>query len=189
MSTFNKFLAVALLLGLSPFLLAEELSPRMAFVNFNSLLENHKDVQKFREELNADRKDLRKESNSRLERVREIRTEVESLRKQLEDESVSFDRKGELRKEVNEKVSEGISLEKEHREYVMRRKQAVNAKVVRRMKSITDGIKQLINTYAKENGYDYVIDKSALSVASIPVILYSKDALDITKPLIEKLPK
>ena len=161
---------------------------RIAIIDLESILRQHKEVKKFRDELGKESKELQADSETRLQEVRQAREEVEKLRKQSEDSSVSFARRSELQKEINQKVRAGIALEKEHRSYLARRNQAINARVVRKMKSIVSAVKDVIISYAKENDYDFVFDRTARSGSETSVVLYSKDSFDITKDIIKILP-
>ena len=84
---------------------------------------------------------------------------------------------------------EGIALDRERREYLQRRNQALNEKMVQRMKGILEEIRKLVEEKAKLGNYDYVFDKSGLSTSQVPVLLYTKDATDITASLLKDLNK
>ena len=84
---------------------------------------------------------------------------------------------------------EGIALDRERREFLQRRNQALNEKMVQRMKGILEEIRKLVEEQAKVDNYDYVFDKSGLSTSQVPFLLYTKDATDITAGLLKDLNK
>jgi Skp family chaperone for outer membrane proteins len=84
---------------------------------------------------------------------------------------------------------EGIALDRERREFLQRRNQALNEKMVQRMKGILEEIRKLVEEQAKTDDYDYVFDKSGLSTSQVPFLLYTKDATDITAGLLKDLNK
>jgi Skp family chaperone for outer membrane proteins len=84
---------------------------------------------------------------------------------------------------------EGIALDRERREFLQRRNQALNEKMVQRMKGILEEIRKLVEEQAKVDNYDYVFDKSGLSTSQVPFLLYTKDATDITAGLLKNLNK
>ena len=84
---------------------------------------------------------------------------------------------------------EGIALDRERREFLQRRNQALNEKMVQRMKGILEEIRKLVEEQAKADNYDYVFDKSGLSTSQVPFLLYTKDATDITASLLKDLNK
>ncbi len=84
---------------------------------------------------------------------------------------------------------EGIALDRERREFLQRRNQALNEKMVQRMKGILEEIRKLVEEQAKVDNYDYVFDKSGMSTSQVPFLLYTKDATDITAGLLKNLNK
>ncbi len=67
------------------------------------------------------------------------------------------------------------------------RNQALNERMVQRMKGILEEIRKLVEEQAKKDNYDYVFDKSGLSTSQVPFLLYTKDATDITDVLLKTL--
>jgi Skp family chaperone for outer membrane proteins len=111
------------------------------------------------------------------------------MRKQLDDPSISDSKKQEVYRDWQMKQNEGIALDRERREFLQRRNQALNEKMVQRMKGILEEIRKLVEEQAKNEDYDYVFDKSGLSTSQVPFLLYTKDATDITAVLLEDLNK
>ena len=79
--------------------------------------------------------------------------------------------------------------DRERREFLQRRNQALNEKMVQRMKAILEEIRKLVEEQAKKDNYDYVFDKSGLSTSQVPFLLYTKDSTDITGVLLKDLNK
>ena len=113
----------------------------------------------------------------------------ETIRKQLEDPAINDSKKQSLFKEWQMQQQEGIALDRERREFLQRRNQALNEKMVQRMKGILEEIRKLVEEQAKVGNYDYVFDKSGLSTSQVPFLLYTKDATDITAGLLKDLNK
>ena len=103
--------------------------------------------------------------------------------------SLSDSKKQELFKERQMKIQEGVALDRERREFLQRRNQALNEKLLQRMKGILEEIRKLVEEQAKVGDYDYVFDKSGLSTSQVPFLLYTKDATDITPALLKDLNK
>jgi outer membrane protein len=61
--------------------------------------------------------------------------------------------------------------------------------MVQRMKGILEEIRKLVEEKAKLDNFDYVFDKSGLSTSQVPILLYTKDATDITADLLKDLNK
>jgi outer membrane protein len=162
---------------------------KIATVDMQQLFKEYHRTNEAQKQINVERARIQKENNERLARIRELETELQNLRKQLEDPSISDKRKQELFKEFQMKTQEGVALDRERREYLQRRNAALNEKMVQRMRGILEEIRKLVEDQAKTDDYDYVFDKSGLSASQVPFLLYTKDATDITPGLLTTLNK
>ena len=140
-------------------------------------------------EVNVERAKIQQNNNERLETIRALEDELQGLRKQLDDPSLSDKRKQELFKGFQMKTQEGVALDRERREFLQRRNTALNEKMVQQMRGILEEIKKLVEDRAKADDYDYVFDKSGMSTSQVPFLLYTKDATDITGGLLGVLNK
>jgi outer membrane protein len=138
-------------------------------------------------EINVERARIQKDNNDRLAHIRELDTELQGMRKQLEDPSISESKKQSTFNEWNIKQQEGIALDRERREFLQRRNQSLNEKMVQRMKGILDEIRKLVEEKAKTEDYDYVFDKSGLSTSQVPFFLSTPRTDDITTSLLAEL--
>ena len=162
---------------------------KIATVDMQALFKDYHRTNEAQKQINVERARIQKENNERLSRIRELETELQSLRKQLEDPSISDKKKQELFKEFQMKTQEGVALDRERREYLQRRNAALNEKMVQRMRGILEEIRKLVEDQAKSDDFDYVFDKSGLSTSQVPFLLYTKDATDITPGLLKELNK
>jgi len=162
---------------------------KIATVDMQQLFKEYHRTNEAQKQINVERARIQKENNERLARIRELETELQNLRKQLEDPSISDKRKQELFKEFQMKTQEGVALDRERREYLQRRNAALNEKMVQRMRGILEEIRKLVEDQAKTDDYDYVFDKSGLSASQVPFLLYTKDATDVTPGLLATLNK
>ena len=162
---------------------------KIATVDMQQLFKEYHRTNEAQKQINVERARIQKENNERLARIRELEAELQSLRKQLEDPSISDKKKQDLFKGFQMKTQEGVALDRERREYLQRRNAALNEKMVQRMRGILEEIRKLVEDQAKSDDYDYVFDKSGLSTSQVPFLLYTKDATDITPGLLKELNK
>jgi outer membrane protein len=162
---------------------------KIATVDMQQLFKEYHRTNEAQKQINVERARIQKENNERMSRIRELEAELQNLRKQLEDPSISDKKKQELFKEFQMKTQEGVALDRERREYLQRRNAALNEKMVQRMRGILEEIRKLVVDQAKDDNYDYVFDKSGLSASQVPFLLYTKDATDITPGLLATLNK
>ena len=161
----------------------------IATVDMQELFKQYHRTAEAQKQINIDRARIQKDNNERLARIRELEESLETLRKQLEDTTIADSKKQELYKERQMKLQEGVALDRERREFLQLRNQALNEKLVQRMKGILEEIRKLVEEQAKAGDYDYVFDKSGLSTSQVPFLLYTKDATDITADLLKSLNK
>jgi Skp family chaperone for outer membrane proteins len=162
---------------------------KIATVDMQQLFKEYHRTTEAQKQINVERARIQKENNERLSRIRELESELQSLRKQLEDPAINDKKKQELFKDFQMKTQEGVALDRERREYLQRRNAALNEKMVQRMRGILEEIRKLVEDQAKSDDYDYVFDKSGLSTSQVPFLLYTKDATDITPGLLSELNK
>lgn len=168
---------------------AQEGKINIATVDMQELFKQYYRTNEAQKQINVERARIQKENNERLARIREIEDNLGNLRKQLDDPSVNDSKKQTLFKDWQMQQQEGIALDRERREFLQRRNQALNEKMVQRMKGILEEIRKLVEEQAKLDNYDYVFDKSGLSTSQVPFLLYTKDATDITAGLLKDLNK
>lgn len=168
---------------------AQEGKLKIATVDMQQLFKEYHRTNEAQKEINVERAKIQKDNTERLERIRQLDTELQTMRKQFEDPSIADSKKQQVFTEWNVKKEEGIALERERHEFLQRRNQGLNEKMVQRMKGILEEIRKLVEEKAKGEDFDYVFDKSGLSTSQVPFFLYTKDATDITAVLLKELNK
>lgn len=187
MNLFQRFFAIVFATSLISAASAQNL--KVATVDMQELFKQYYQTNEAQDLINVERAKINQDNEDRLKRIREIETNLENFKKQIEDPSVNESKKQSLIKDFQAQQQEGIQLDKERREYIQRRTTALNENMVQRMKSILDDIRKLVEQRSKADNYDFVFDKSGMSTSQVPVLLYSKDATDITASLLKVLNK
>lgn len=177
--------AISLVAGAS----AQESKLKIATVEMQELFKQYHKTTEAQNQINVERARINKDNNERLTRIRELEEALQKLSKQLDDPSINNEKKQALYKDFQMQQQEGTALDRERREFLQRKHQALNEKMVQRMKGILEEIRKLVEEQAKSDDYDYVFDKSGLSASQIPFLLYTKDATDITATLLKTLNK
>ena len=189
MTLIRRFLTTALAASLITVAAAQEGKLNIATVDMQELFKQYYRTNEAQKQINVERARIQKDNNERLSRIRELEENLQNLRKQLEDPAINDSKKQTLFKEWQMQNQEGVALDRERREFLQRRNQALNEKMVQRMKGILEEIRKLVEEQAKVDNYDYVFDKSGLSTSQVPFLLYTKDATDITAGLLKDLNK
>ena len=139
--------------------------------------------QKFSEEFAR----IQKENNERLTGIRTLEETLQSLKKKIEDPTLGDNVKREKSREFQLKLDEAKAMDRERREFLGRRTRALDLKKQSSMQGILEEIRERITEYSKTEAFDLVLDKSGFSTNQVPFVLYTKDATDITKALLEGL--
>lgn len=189
MTLIRRVLSVALAASFVTLASAQEAKLKIATVDMQELFKQYYRTNEAQKDINVERARIQKDNNERLGRIRELENSLGSLRKQLEDPAINDSKKQTLYKDWQGQQQEGIALDRERREFLQRRNQALNEKMVQRMKGILEEIRKLVEEQAKADNYDYVFDKSGMSTSQVPFLLYTKDATDITAVLLKDLNK
>jgi Skp family chaperone for outer membrane proteins len=189
MTIIRRITAIALAVALSGAATAQEGKLKIATVDMQQLFKDYYKTNQAQKQINVERAKIQKDNNERLTHIRDLDTALQTLRKQMEDPAISDTKKQSTLTEFTSKQNEGIALDRERREFLQRRNQALNEKMVQRMKGILEEIRKLVEEQAKTEDYDYVFDKSGLSTSQVPFLLFTKDATDITSVLLKGLNK
>ena len=187
MTLFRRFFSIALAASLVSVASAQNL--KIATVDMQELFKQYYQTIEAQEQINLERAKINQSNEERLVRIKEIEANLGNFKKQIEDPSVNESKKQSLAKEFELQKQEGIQLDKERREFIQRRTEALNQNMMERMKTILNDIRKLVEERSKADNYDLVIDKSGTSNSQIPVLLYSKDSMDITASLLKVLNK
>jgi outer membrane protein len=189
MTIIRRISALFAALALCGSAVAQEGKLKIATVDMQQLFKEYHRTGEAQKEINVERARIQKDNNDRLATIRELDTQLQTMRKQLEDPTIAQSKKETVYNEWNVKQQEGIALDRERREFLQRRNQLLNEKMVQRMKGILEEIRKLVEEKAKAEDYDYVFDKSGLSTSQVPFFLYTKAATDITAVLLKELNK
>jgi outer membrane protein len=189
MTIIRRISAVFAALALCGSAVAQEGKLKIATVDMQQLFKEYHRTNEAQKEINVERARIQKDNNDRLATIRDLDTQLQNMRKQLEDPTIAQSKKETVFNDWNVKQQEGIALDRERREFLQRRNQLLNEKMVQRMKGILEEIRKLVEEKAKAEDYDYVFDKSGLSTSQVPFFLYTKDATDITAVLLKELNK
>lgn len=137
--------------------------------------------------LNEQRAAAKKEFDDRVETLKSSMDSINKLNVNLDKPELSEEAKETMLKEREEKVAEARALDKEVTEFKGTRERQLQEQFLRMRKDIIDDIMKVVNEEITAKGYDLVLDKSGLSAGQIPVVLYSRDDMDFSAGVIEKL--
>ena len=130
-----------------------------------------------------------KEMNDRWGVYKNLMNDMQKLKKEASDPIMTPDARAKRAAEFDEKGKELRSLEQEIGEAQNRRSNQLKQEDVQIRKGIYDEILVVVRDKAKADNYDFIFDKSGMSLSTVPMLIYYKDAVDITDQIIVELNK
>lgn len=128
-----------------------------------------------------------KDRDERVKSLKDLEAEIGALKAQEGDPSVADAKKQQIFGERQAKQQEFEVLRKELEEFLQRKMRALQEQSQLRAKVILEEIRTKVRKHAEDQGYDYVLDKTGTSTSQVPILLYTKDATDITEVLLKTI--
>ena len=128
-----------------------------------------------------------KDRDERVKSLKDLEAEIGALKAQEGDPSVADAKKQEIFSNRQTKQQEFEVLRKELEEFLQRKMRALQEQSQLRAKVILEEIRTKVRKHAEDQGYDYVLDKTGTSTSQVPILLYTKDATDITEVLLKTI--
>jgi outer membrane protein len=177
---------VAAALTFSGILSAQETDRlKVATVDMNALFLDFHQTKTVKTMFEGEQARVVKDRDERVASLKKLEGEIEGLKKQESDPSVADAKKQAIFTERQNKQLEFEGLRKELEEYLQRKQRALQEQMQLRMKNILEEIRGKVQKHAEVEGYDYVLDKTGTSTSQVPILLYTKDATDITEVLLK----
>ncbi len=129
------------------------------------------------------------EVNDRWAVYKNMLADIQKLQKQAQDPILTADERAKRGAELQEKVKEVRALEQEIGEFQNRRQGQLKQEDAQIRKGLYEEILVVVKDKGKADGYDFVFDKSGMSLSTVPVLLYYKDAVDFTDEVVVELNK
>ena len=130
-----------------------------------------------------------KEMNDRWSVYKNLMNDMQKLKKEASDPIMTPDARAKRAAEFEEKAKELRALEQEIGEAQNRRSGQLKQEDMQIRKGIYDEILVVVRDKSKAEGYDFVFDKSGMSLSTVPFLVYYKDAVDVTDQIIVELNK
>ncbi|WP_395743399.1 OmpH family outer membrane protein [Prosthecobacter sp.] len=131
------------------------------------------------------------EMNERQEKYKVLATEIQKLQKVGQDPIITPEQRAKYNAELNEKVKEIRALEMEMQEFAERRHQQLKQEDMTIRKGLYEEILVVVRAQSEKGGYDFVFDKTGVSLSTVPILVYVKpgSSTDLTDQLIVELNK
>ena len=176
------------MLGVALFLLAGTAvaAERIVFADLELVFNEFYKTQLAKSRMDVQQKDIEAERLIMTDEMTLVSDEVDALKKEARDVTLSQEIRDQKRILYEERVLELQEKQKEITEFLSRRQQQMQMQVSRMSKTIMDEIRGSIIEYAKQEGLLAVIDSSKRQ-AAVGVFLYTHSDVDISQEILAML--
>jgi len=170
----------ALLLSAVLFTAGAQAAGDVVFVDVQEVFKGFYKTQLAQDQIRQQADDIKFEHEAMGAEVKVLKEEVEILRTDARDETLSEDTRESKRNQLEEKLVELQKDEQEMIDFEKLRMQQLEQQNTRMSRKLFDEIRETVVLYSKEKGFTGVIDRSAQSRAGMQVVLFVNPKKDIT---------
>lgn len=174
----NSLQAIALTLLATA--LTASAAPRLALVRVKDISNELPSTAALQQQLKKERDAILKDQ--RADQFRKAIGELQALQAQIADKKNSLDevtRRG-LSRTYEIKRQEAQTLQQDFESFKEEREKAINRKLVTGMRATLDRIMEVAREVSTARGFDLVFDSSGNTNTGLPVVIFSKQATDLT---------
>ena len=185
----KKFLLLALAAGLVFPAASFAQGFKVGTVDMNRAFKEYGKTKDAEVKINDAKNAAKKEYDERAESYKKALDEINKLNQQLDAPALSADAKTQKAKERDEKIAAIKNMEREIQEFRQTRERQLQEQALRMREGIVKEITDVLMEKVKAANYDFVFDKTGQSLSGVPVVMYSRDNVDMTTEVITALNK
>lgn len=179
---FPTLLLTAVLLAGGTFAAGE-----IVFVDIQEVFKNFYKTKLAQDQIRQQADDIKFEREEMEAELKGMKEEVEVLRVDSRDATLSEDLRENKRNQLEEKLVELQKNEQEMIDFEKLRMQQLEQQNTRMSRKLFDEIHEQVILYSKEKGFSGVIDRSAQSRAGMKMVLFASPKQDITADILMAL--
>lgn len=185
----KTFVLAAAFLFLSPVYAQDEKDDKIGTVNMQRLVADYYKTKALNETFAKYGEEIKVEADERLKAIKASDDESKKFLEDAKDNNLSSEDKSNLFRQANAKQREARSLYEERNSWVKRKQAALNDQAKIEFGKIRQEVLEIVKETGDKEGYDYIFDRSGGSGAGVAILVYTKDATDLTGLLLELINK
>lgn len=166
---------------------AVQAEDRIAFLDVQEVFKGFYKTQLAQDQIRQQADDIKLERGEIEEEISVLKEEVEALRTDARDETLSAEVRASKRDLLEGKLVDLQAKEREMADFAKLRQEQLEKQNTRMTRTLFDEIHEAVILYAKAQGFDSVIDRSAQSRLGTQVVLFTKVEVDITADMLAVL--
>ena len=160
---------------------------RIATVNLDKVFTAHPKTQAAEAELKKAEVAMQAELEQMETEGKALQAEVLKLREQAKSPLLTDEARLKKSNEAEDKLTQLQEFQLRLRRTQETKLKQLRDQLAKTRQGIVDELLAVVADFAQAEGYDFVLDRSGLTMNMIPLTVYSRPELDVTDKLIEKL--
>lgn len=162
---------------------------KAATVNIDRLLIEYHAAKKEISSLKARRDSYLASREARLKKRNEIAQQIQTIYDKLRSKAMPRSEKAALTEQQEKLIARYKSIVKSLQQTDFMETKTTKTQIASATKKMLEELHTVIGKYAKQNGYDWVMDTSGTSNSLISPLIYARNAVDITDDILAILNK
>ncbi len=162
---------------------------KIGTIDMNRAFKEYNKTKDAENKINEAKNAAKKEYDDRADAYKKALDEINKLNQQLDAPALSADAKTAKAKERDDKIANIKNMEREINEFRQTRERQLQEQALRMREGIVKEITDVVMERVKANNLDLVFDKSGMSLNGVPLLLYSRDAVEFTNDIVTALNK
>ena len=180
---------LALVLGIAAAPVSAQAQMKVGTIDMKQVFDGYYKTKDAEAKINESRAQAQKELAERLDTFNKAQEQARKLNDEAGKSELSEKAKAEKVKGLNEKLQELGVMQREVQEFQQTRERQLSEQSVRSRNGLVEEINKIISDKVKAGNYDLVLDKSGQSLNAVNVLVFSKDAFDLTNDVVTELNK
>ena len=162
---------------------------KVGTVNMMKLLNEFHEKKAAEAEEKSELKEIEAAYGERAESIKAIEEELGKKQNEFNDPSLADKKRKEIAAAAQELTTTRAVLLKESEEFLQRKRRSLNQKMVGMINEIRNKVETAVRDHAATLDVNLVFDESGLTSSRTPFLIYSRDTVDLTEAVLEKLNK
>lgn len=182
----SQFLQLALIFTLLA-VPAQAEKLKVATVDMSALVQQYHRFQSAQKEKQLEIDEIAEEERDRLQSIQALEGELQMMIKEMKDPSFSIAKREAIREQAVAKENDLRALKRALQLYLQQRDEELRKKMASVQNEIVTAVMDKVNAYAETRDVDLVMDESGISRSEFPFLIYVRDKIDLTGPVLKLL--
>lgn len=180
-------IALIAILSLTTAHAQEDESDKIGTVNMQRLLADFHKTKALNKTFEGYQEEIQGQDVKRQEEIKAAAEEAKKLQQDAKDVNLSDEERSSLFRQSTAKQREAQGLLNDRSSWVQRKRAALNDQAKLEYGKLREEIMEIVNKVGDEEGFDYIFDNSGASGAGVSILVFTRDASDLTGMLIERI--